>query len=313
MFYLLDGIHSEEREDDARFYIEEYKFGDVNKLDHPYTGLLYELDSQCVEMYDVFMRKIFNDEDEYYCNFDSLPLWVTELGHNSDLRGSKDMFGDLIADITDEQYNMYLYLSDCQSIISSIQNCIVTMNWCITNFYKYLAELDTHKYDEGVYMIQSPSVNLIYSFINNFIISSYSAFDLVTKLVYESENIITDFKKYPKLKSANKLYGDKKKLSCNDKSGTIFEMTEAISLIINLRNELIHNGSWEQHQKVEVHFSNGEVKCKYIYMPDHSDGNIHKFRNRKRFFSQESKINELLPKLYLSLINKISKSLDCAI
>lgn len=59
-----------------------------------------------------------------------------------------------------------------------------------------------------------------------------------------------------------------------------------MSIIENLRNELVHNATWEMNSKVFVKVEAGKVIEKCIYMPDFSEeGYLITYKNRKRFFS----------------------------
>jgi hypothetical protein len=101
------------------------------------------------------------------------------------------------------------------------------------------------------------------------------------------ENLHTEFNKYPKLKCAKKLFGDRNTLRVA-RVGTIFEDCKTVQLIVNLRNELIHNSSWETRPRLFSRVENGEAKEKFILTPDTTYGNIDKVKNRNRFFSSDN-------------------------
>lgn len=310
MYYYANGISIEKKIENDLFYIEnpypdkrkEYWFnGD---------GILYDLDSHCVSLYDKFLHKIFDDIDEYYRELDLLPRWVVEAGMNSDLSIQKDTFAERINQNNIKDINKHLYLSDCQSLISSLQNALINMNWSFVHYYIYLSEIEPFQIEEdGVFFLQSQEVCLVYSMLNNFIIYAYSCFDLLTKIAYEFENIVIDFEKYPKLKSLDRLYGDKKFLKNINFESTIFEISSVSNIIMNLRNELIHNGSWEQHQKIFYEIKNRKIIEKFIFFPDTENGILKTYKNRKRFFGLAQKINYELPKIYSNILHRIQNTL----
>jgi hypothetical protein len=248
MYYYANGISNENMIENDLFYIENPYADRRKEYCFSGDGILYDLDSLCVSLYDKFLYKIFDDIDEYYRELTLLPRWVVEAGMNSDLSLQKDTFAELINNSDIKDINNHLYLSDCQSLISSLQNALANMNWSFVHYYIYLSEIEPFQIEEhGVFFLESQEVCLVYSMLNNFIIYAYSCFDLLTKIAFEFENIATDFEKYPKLKSLDRLYGDKKLLKNINFDSTIFEVSSISNIIMNLRNELIHNGSWEQY------------------------------------------------------------------
>lgn len=310
MYYYSNGITTKELLNDELFYFNTPYSDNRKEYWFNNDSILYQLDSLCVELFDKFLYKIFDNVDQYYDCLDLLPIWVSQAGLNSDFTLSKNTFGELVNKSKVDDLNKHLYLADCQSMISSLQNSLSNMNWSFIHFYIYLSELKPFNISEdGVFFLQSQEVSLVYSMINNYIISAYSCFDLLTKIAYEFENLVSTFNSYPKLKSIKKLYGDKKDLQTINTQGTVFEATYVINIIINLRNELIHNGSWEQHQKVFYEVKNGEIIEKYIYLPDNDDGILHKFKNRKRFFENSIKLNYELPEIYKKLLNRIENTI----
>ena len=60
-----------------------------------------------------------------------------------------------------------------------------------------------------------------------------------------------------------------------------------------------------------MQFEQQQLKGKWIFMPDAtSEGTLVTYRNRKHFFSQEKKLNEELPRMYLTWMGLISNTLD---
>ncbi|ACB85165.1 hypothetical protein [Natranaerobius thermophilus] len=115
---------------------------------------------------------------------------------------------------------------------------------------------------------------------------------------------------YPSLKSKNILYGDKKKIKNVEITNTVFQKCEQIKMVINLRNEIIHNCLWEPFQKIYYNISNCEIIERFLLQPDLTEGTLDSYKNRKRFFYEEKKINEELPNLYLYLLTKILNTIN---
>jgi hypothetical protein len=121
--------------------------------------------------------------------------------------------------------------------------------------------------------------------------------DYATKLCFESQSLRKEFVNYPKLASANKLFGDAKKIKGFDRTGTIFAPSITVKFVESLRNHIIHDGVLDEHPKAYEHYEKGEVVNRFVLIPDLNSGNFAKFKNRKAFYSEERKINEELPEL----------------
>ena len=117
------------------------------------------------------------------------------------------------------------------------------------------------------------------------------------------------FSKWPRLSSKNILFGAKNKLKVLSKKGTLFERCKSVSIFESLRNELIHNGTWEINPKVYFEFRKGGVIQKYIYLPDIKNSSIMTAKNRKRFFSQANKINLILPEICFDFWKRLYKTI----
>jgi hypothetical protein len=69
-----------------------------------------------------------------------------------------------------------------------------------------------------------------------------------------------------------------------------------------LRNEIVHNASFENIPKVFQQFKDNKMIEKFIFLPDFDeDGIIKTFKSRKRFFGMDIKLNLILPELIFDL------------
>ena len=66
----------------------------------------------------------------------------------------------------------------------------------------------------------------------------------------------------------------------------------SISMVENLRNELVHNATWEMNPEIFRDTVDGVIRERFILMPDFTEeGTLVTFKNRKRFFADEKKVN----------------------
>lgn len=119
-----------------------------------------------------------------------------------------------------------------------------------------------------------------------------------------------NFSEYRKTKSADKLWGARKKLAINECPDTLFEKCEFISTIEALRNELVHNGTWELNPKKFVRFSKGEVCERFMLFPDMDQGHLATVKNRKHFFSLGVKVNDILPVIHAEFKSRLLKTIE---
>lgn len=138
--------------------------------------------------------------------------------------------------------------------------------------------------------------------------------DLMTKVIYELDNFDSvTFNKYPRLNSEKVIYRKTfsfvKKLSGKN----IFNPTEYIYEICELRNRVVHNGSFDYSLWIyDCCTENDEIES-VIFLPDVKDGHIVKYINRKNFYHQNRTVNMILVEqvlefcsLFLSTVNQVS-------
>lgn len=310
-----------------QFYIKEYKKDD-NTLDYCYNGddIYYNLDDECIKLYDLFQNNIFNSTEDYYYYQSLLPIGIIEGGLNSDCAISKESFEKYFINHICDLYQIsspsisksklydgidklkyhYAYLVDCQSLINTLQELMLSSRNSFVYFYKYLSEVPIMFNFKEIYFSITNQGRLVFNMASNLIITLYSIFDILTKICYELEHIKNCSENYPKLSSSKILFGDKKRLSNLDIKNTIFEENKDLNMIISLRHELIHNATWEMAPKIFIDVKDKQNVKKFIFMPDFDEnGHLIKYKNRNRFFSSGKKLNEELPDLYMSILKLI--------
>lgn len=294
--------------------------------------ILYELDALCVTLYDIFERKIFDINEEYLRSVNLMPQGIRRSGLDSDFNLDKDSFKRYFEESLLELYTMkgkeiessfkdeinnldkikykYAYLADCQSLINTLQELLLGSNSSFIGFYKLLSEVpETIDFCDDYYNI-SPEGRLAYNMLYSLITQVYSMFDILTKIVYEFENMKDCAISYKKLASNNILFGKSNMLTKINKGGTIFEKDRLVLVFKSLRNEIIHNATWEMNPKIFFREKDSILKERFIYLPDfNSKGKLVSYVNRKRFFSDKKKVNEELPSLYLGILRRIKNTL----
>jgi hypothetical protein len=310
MYYSQNGLKAENLKniDDLFIYFDERSSAQL------ITGKLFEnekfqrlVDGDCLALYDVFLRKIFPDINEYRNSLPTMPMWVTSLGHDSDFSADKDLFEKFLNGSKHELLFKHLYYADCENLIGYLQSRIVGVKNVLTMFYINLANCEPlHLLEKSTTIwMTGENTTTVFSLLVDFIVSLYAVLDITTKICYQLEHIPSDFSGYPSMASSIQ-YGNYKKLKHLSFEATVFESNSAtLKLIENLRHELIHNGYWESVPKIFVEIENGKIKDKWILMPDEINGNLVSFKNRKRFYSQGLKVNDKLLEIYSEFLERM--------
>lgn len=77
---------------------------------------------------------------------------------------------------------------------------------------------------------------------------------------------------------------------------------------LSMRNELVHNGTWELRSKVYCEIRNDEIVRRFIPWPELRDGRLATVLNRRRFFSTNETVNEVLPVIHDEFMRRINKT-----
>lgn len=311
---VKDGLCSAEEE--GEFYLQELGGETGKSVTYPGDAINYLLDNELCALYDTFRDLIFEDTEEYYQELSVLPIWVQEAGQNSDCGISAGMFGDWLCDSKAPNLYKHLYLVDCQFLVGTVQNLLSALENSFIGYYKTISisdNLEQYEYltdPNGTIFLMSQNVTFACSLIETYFTKAYSILDIICKICYEMQFMYEDLSEYRKTKSADKLWGARKTLIINGCLGTLFEKCEFISTIEALRNELVHNGTWELNPKKFVRFSKGEVCERFMLFPDMDQGHLSTVKNRKHFFSLGVKVNDILPEIHSEFKSRLLKTIE---
>ena len=297
------------------FYIQELSQESPDRYIYPGDYIKYDLDGELVLLYDTLRDMLFEDTQKYYMELSSMPIFAQEAGQNSECGLTAELFSEWIQkDQNKKLPNFYkhLYLVDCQFLVGTIQNLLCGMEDSFIRYYILISSVcvNIEPSEPNVTMFQmSPYVGTISATLENYFIKAYSILDMLCKIGHEFKTPQKDFSSYKKMRSADILWGARKDLEINNTEGTIFEKCELISVIESLRNEVVHNGTWELNPKAYIKYKNGVIVEKYMLFPDISQGRLATVKGRKHFFGNGTKVNEVLPRIHkefkIRLLNTI--------
>ncbi|WP_374099026.1 hypothetical protein PGK76_008280 [Riemerella anatipestifer] len=306
-FYNIDGIMSDEKTDKSIVLECSNQFSIFAKDNTS------ELDLKLISLTHKVAEILFGSVQNLY----NLPLTIAHSygGVDAEIKVSKQEFEKWVNSQKSDVTHKILFYYDFQNLVGSLQNLISESRFLFCDFYKTLNinsfMLSSNPMNQDILMFASGQlVTNIFSKINHLFINLASQLDFLTKITFELENLPKDFLEYPKLKSNKILYGDFKRIKSLTFDNTLFDKTDDIKLIICLRNEIIHNASFENIPKVYQQFKQNKMVEKFIYVPDFTNGNFDTFKNRNRFFNNEVKLNEILPKLITDFWSKMETTID---
>lgn len=294
-----------------KFCVQKLESLSGDQLIYPGDSLKNKIDDELVSLDDKLRDLIFKDRDMYYAGINAIPIFAQSAGQDSDCQISAGTFNKLIHEETFSKIPniyRYLYLADCQFLVGTIQNLLSGMDGAFTDYYIKICNIGNNirpfKPNSTMCFI-SQSVSSISSLLESYFIKAYSILDMLCKLANEFEHPENDFSTYKKIKNADLLWGYRKNLHINGTPKTVFETSDLISAIECLRNEVIHNGSWELNPKIFITFREGTIAERYMLFPDIVNGRLASIKSRRHFFSLDNKVNEILPQIHLKYLNRV--------
>lgn len=260
---------------------------------------LYPSEAECVELHQALAAKVFGDRATYWDLLQRVPPFLYQAGLNSEAAVSREEFEKGLAQLAGfPELNRLLYLYDCRVLVTAIQECTKEVSTLSGEFYRILnLEPFFHPaapQEDGMRWSTSPAVTMLFSTLGFLYIRMHSLLDYLAKLACEVERMPTAFTSYPKLASANFTFGDRKKLKQLKGAaldGTLFEPCEVVTEVELIRNLLIHDGLLDDMPKAYEVIENGTAIERFVLMPDRKDGRFERYKNRRRFYGGEDKIN----------------------
>lgn len=298
------------------FYIQDIGKDTPDRYVYPNDQLKYVIDASLVSLYDTFRDLLFSNTDEYYTELDLLPVFVQTAGQDSNCGVSAELFQELIS--SEEMKNVpnffkHLYLVDCQFLIGTIQNLLIGMEYCFINYYLLLSSsgsLIDRSNSDGIYTEVSGITMSISTLLESYFTKAYSILDILCKIVFELNNPLQELTSYRKLRSSSIMWGDRKNLSINGSTGTVFKSCDLIRTIESIRNEIVHNGTWELHPKIFLKQKDGKIIDRFMLFPDISQGRLSTVKNRKHFFSDKVKVNDILPSIHFEYRSRLLRTIE---
>ena len=276
-----------------------------------------EFDFLCVRLHDALRKRIMEGKG-YEQLIYSLPQFVQTVGLNSEGLGGAAQFEQSLKTCKDFPHlNAFLYLYDCQKLVGSIQECNKEVDQLLGEFYKTLNTepmfYPPFRQEDGIRFNTSPTVTKLFAHLSFIFIRLHSLLDYSAKVAAEVDKLRSEFTKYPKLASANILFGDRKKLSLNNAAGTVFEASDLVTTVETLRNHIIHDGLLDDMPKGYEDIRGGVAIERFLLMPDMTAGRFDRFNNRNLFFGQEDKINLRLPALIDAFQTRMEATVEALI
>ncbi|HFK5538316.1 TPA: hypothetical protein ACGZ96_003479 [Elizabethkingia anophelis] len=306
-YYNINGILTTDPTDGSIVYEWNNNFSIISDDN---TG---EIDIKLITLTHTVADKLFGSIQKLY----ALPLNMaySYAGVDAEIKVSKEEFEKWVNSEKSEQTHKILFYYDFANLVGSLQNLVQESRFLFCNFFKIFNEnsfmLSDRPMQPDIFMFASGQlVTNIFSTINHLFINLASQLDFITKIAVELENLPIDFTYYPKLKSKRILYGDFKKIKKITFDNTLFDKSDDLKLILSLRNEIVHNASFENIPKVYQVFKDNVMIEKFIFIPDVTNGNFDTFINRNRFFNNEIKLNEELPKFISDFWKKMETTID---
>lgn len=267
-----------------------------------------------VLLYDDIERYFFQDIDFHKIE-PILPLWISDSGRSPESAMDKIDYEKLHQVYNDPISNRIIHWYDVQTLLAAFQDRLMAVERYVQDTYKHIPAYCL--YEDGVYTActrgMDDTATQVHTAINGVFVTLSSAFDLLTKIVYECANYdATKFVKYNRLPSRreNILYKKTNNgfVELKDE-GLLYSEPACIRTICSFRDEFIHNGAWDYRCAVYYPSIDGEPVEPFVLMPDISvEGLLVSSGSRNKFYSKGDKINVILPGLVKDVITVLAKT-----
>lgn len=313
MYYNINGLASSDYSD-TMFSIYKRNEESLSKCSYEGDGIINAINDVIIDLYDLMAKYVFGDLKAYYEIVPTLLIWNEAAGHSAEWNGSVDEYNGLVRKIRGEiVFEKYMMLVDLQGLLGSIQNLTTAVNSDFMNFYVQLATIgeDGSAFKTGTVWTSGAHCSIVFSLLTSYFTKAHSLLDILTKLVYEFDKDPGTYQGLQKLRSRGTLFGDKKWLSLDKVPGTVFDDSKknCVYEIESLRNELVHNGTWESIEKVYIETISGKIVNRFIYWPDFRENRLAMSGNRNKFFSSGKTVNNELLRIHADLLTRLEYTL----
>ena len=287
---------------------------EANAKLHSLYDSIMALAEDTVLLYDRIEDFFFQDID-YRRIIKELPPWMFDAGRSPESPYDKQTYENLRSIYNDSVSNRVIHWVDVQGLLNTFQDRIVSVKNHMIEIYKYIPayfpyedreiERSTRGLDDTSDKVQTA--------INNVFVSLNSAFDLLTKVVYECLHYdFTGFDSYKKLKSRkDRILYDKSQFGFDElkEDGLLYSEPVCVRTACSFRDEFIHNGSWDYRCAIYYPVVDGKPVEPFVVMPDVDDeGHLVTSGSRNKFYAKSVKINVVLPELVKEIVEVLSKT-----
>lgn len=258
--------------------------------------LLEDCAEELVSVYDIFERHIFKDIN-YNIIYKMMPRWTAEAGCDEESTWSKHTFEQFCQTFNSRVFNMMLFFADTNLLVAALQDRFSMIRGAMKMFYENFESpiIENKRYIACTRSSDSGKYSAKFAALYSTFIYMCSAMDLMTKIIYELESIDKlDFKKYPKMKSADVLFKRSYSFVSKFVGLTIFSHFEPLDEIMEIRNRIVHNGGFGYRQWIYRGMIDDYHQEDFILLPDVKDGHFEKYGNRMNFYSQGRTANNAL-------------------
>lgn len=287
---------------------------EANSKLHGLYDSIMALAEDTVPLYDRIEDYFFQDID-YRFIIEELPPWMIDAGRSPESPLDKQAYENLRSIYNDPVSNRVIHWVDVQGLMNAFQDRIVSVKNHMIEIYKYIPayfpyeDREIERSTRG----QDDTSDKVHTAINNVFVSLYSAFDLLTKVVYECAHYdSTGFDSYKKLKSRkDRILYDKSRFCFVElkEEGLLYSEPVCVRTACSFRDEFIHNGSWDYRCAIYYPFVDGKLVEPFVVMPDVDDeGHLVTSGSRNKFYAKSDKINLVLPELVKEIVEVLSKT-----
>lgn len=264
---------------------------------------------------NVFKDIIFRGCNQFDRDYRGVPCWVRDAGNTAECGWTKEEFETYVRNHEDyEIVHRWLYYYDCKMLVCALCDRFKMIASMLRVFYNHFPSESPCKMEDfkQATVTVSPQDTICFACVNSIFLYLASSFDILSKIYVELRDYEKlDFSKYPKMVSRKVLLGSIVKTN-SDITGTIFEKPSCVNTIVNIRNRLVHDGSFDFMQMVYDCYDgpNGHSEGTILFPDMVENGLFVTSKNRKNFYSQSNRLNLLLPGLLTDVFDVMETTIN---